>query len=433
MMRDALTRGRWLRWVRLGAFAITDQALISGSNFLVSVLLARWLVPADFGMYAICFSLYLLILSFYQAVILEPLCVFGTGEYRDTMPSYVAGLVRLHLALSVALGALLGLAALGAHLLAPAQNLGAGLAGLALACPFLLLFWLARTAAYVALGADAAARAAFLYVAVLFGSMAVLRAIVPISTALAFLLLGLAAAVVAARLLHRLRPEWRAAHVPLREIWREHWGFGRWELSKVVFDWVGENVSYAVVGSVLGLAQVAMLKALTTLFLPMSHTLTALRRIVLPHLAKLSNHSGHTAVRGPVQAVLALYAGNAIAYGVVAVAFAAPLAHLMYGGKYQGLVSLVPWYAVATVFSVAIVALDMGLRAVRSPKAMFTSSVAGGVTSLCVSWPLAAALGVRGVIVAGIVTSSVVLLSMATVLRRRLEQPEPAAAAVAAD
>ncbi len=424
---------RRLSWLRLGAFAITDQALISGSNFVLSVLLARWLAPADFGMYAICFAIYLLVLSFYQAVILEPMCVFGPAEYKDEMPRYLAALVRLHALLSAVMAGVLLAAALVAHVVASSGGLGGALLGLAVACPLMFLFWLVRTAAYVCLDAHAAARAALLYVVVLFGGLAAFRLLIPVSTGLAFVLMGAGSAVVAARLLRQLRPDWHAARLPVLRVWSEHWHFGRWELSKVIFDWIGENVSYAVVGSVLGLTQAAMLKALTTLFLPLSHSLTALRRIVLPYLARVSNRTGGSAVRGPVRSVLLLYTGNAAVYGLILSLVASPLSHLLYAGKYQGLVTLVPWYALSSVVSMVIIALDMGLRAVRSPKAMFTSSVAGGVTSLIVSWPLAATLGVLGVILSSILAGGAVLISMAYALRKRLDCPTPAAMAISAD
>jgi hypothetical protein len=32
-----------------GGLAVLDQGLISGSNFLVGILLARWLAPAEYG------------------------------------------------------------------------------------------------------------------------------------------------------------------------------------------------------------------------------------------------------------------------------------------------------------------------------------------------------------------------------------------------
>src|SRR5580692_6677487 len=39
-------------WIAKGGLAIADYGLISGSNFLLGVLLARWLSPEHYGAYA---------------------------------------------------------------------------------------------------------------------------------------------------------------------------------------------------------------------------------------------------------------------------------------------------------------------------------------------------------------------------------------------
>jgi hypothetical protein len=48
--------GTFRKWFAKGGLAIVDYGLISGSNFLLGVLLARWLSPRDYGAYALSFS-----------------------------------------------------------------------------------------------------------------------------------------------------------------------------------------------------------------------------------------------------------------------------------------------------------------------------------------------------------------------------------------
>ena len=43
----------WMPWVGKGSLAVLDQGLFAGSNFMLNVLLARWLAPADFGAFAL--------------------------------------------------------------------------------------------------------------------------------------------------------------------------------------------------------------------------------------------------------------------------------------------------------------------------------------------------------------------------------------------
>src|ERR1041385_6143479 len=45
-------------WVTRGTLAVLDQGLISGSNFLIGILLARWLLPAQYGAYGLAFEIF---------------------------------------------------------------------------------------------------------------------------------------------------------------------------------------------------------------------------------------------------------------------------------------------------------------------------------------------------------------------------------------
>ena len=54
----ALSQSNSFTWIHKSVLAVMDQGLVSGSNFLIGVLLARWLAPEQFGAYALAFSLF---------------------------------------------------------------------------------------------------------------------------------------------------------------------------------------------------------------------------------------------------------------------------------------------------------------------------------------------------------------------------------------
>src|SRR5579862_1359975 len=92
---------RLVRWISKGGLAILDQGLISGSNFLVSILLARWLMPDQYGAYAVAFGIYMMLSLVYQSLVLEPMGVFGGSVFRTNLRGYVRTLVSIHVVLSV--------------------------------------------------------------------------------------------------------------------------------------------------------------------------------------------------------------------------------------------------------------------------------------------------------------------------------------------
>src|ERR1700722_475124 len=83
-------------WVTKGGLAIVDYGLISGPNFLLGGLLARWLSPSQYGASALAFSIYVLVAFLYQALLLEPLSVFSGTTYRDNIRGYLLTNVWIH-------------------------------------------------------------------------------------------------------------------------------------------------------------------------------------------------------------------------------------------------------------------------------------------------------------------------------------------------
>jgi hypothetical protein len=71
-----MSRGR--HYVTAGTWAIIDQALASGSNFLLAILVVRSVSPADFGAFSIAVLIYVLAVGVSRALTTEPLAIrFG--------------------------------------------------------------------------------------------------------------------------------------------------------------------------------------------------------------------------------------------------------------------------------------------------------------------------------------------------------------------
>ena len=137
------------RWAGKGGLAILDQALISGSNFLVSICLARWLMPEQYGSYALAFSISLLLTFLYQSLLLEPMAVFSGGAYRKSLRGYLGALLWIHVWISGFGLIVLGIATVVAYRRGGSGGLPGALLGVTLASPCILLFSLARRAYYM--------------------------------------------------------------------------------------------------------------------------------------------------------------------------------------------------------------------------------------------------------------------------------------------
>lgn len=86
----------WLGWATRGAMAALEQGSVSGSNFVLSVAMARWLSPAAYGEFAVGFSMLLLAAAIFQAVFLAPLMVHLPTLDAAQRAGYLRTLLRMH-------------------------------------------------------------------------------------------------------------------------------------------------------------------------------------------------------------------------------------------------------------------------------------------------------------------------------------------------
>jgi hypothetical protein len=167
---------RWLPWVGKGSLAVLDQGLISGANFLITILLARWLTAGQYGAYTLAFSIFLLLGSVHDSLVSEPMTVFGPSSHVDHRREYLGAVLKIEAVLGLVCFAVLGLSAVIAYYLAAPSGFAGALAGLTVSAPCVFLLWLTRFALYVEQSPGSAALGALFYSAlVLSGTLLIFR------------------------------------------------------------------------------------------------------------------------------------------------------------------------------------------------------------------------------------------------------------------
>ena len=142
-------------------WSVADQGLFAVSNFVLNLILARWLSAADYGAFSLAFTLFLLLGTVHTALVVEPLLVFGAGRYNANVGAYLRSVLNLHWVLAALLSLVLG----ALVFLWPSLRVQLGGTTLALmfTAPLILFQWLARRACYIDLQPALAARAGGVY------------------------------------------------------------------------------------------------------------------------------------------------------------------------------------------------------------------------------------------------------------------------------
>jgi O-antigen/teichoic acid export membrane protein len=397
-------------WVGKGLAGLFDQGATSGSNFLLNVLLARWLAPAEYGAFAVASACFYAVAGLHVALLVEPMNVLGPTRYADRIPAYLGALVRGHVGLASVLA--LALACGAAVTLAAGSAVAAPLFGVAAALPFVLLLWLLRQACYLETKPALALRGSAVYALVLLAAIVGMRLLGPrsaISAPSAFAAMAVASAAASAVLWRSLGVDHRAGAALLAEqpLASEHWRFGRWITAATVANVIGSGLYAPIVGGVAGLGQSGAYRALLNLVLPIQQALAAVGLLALPWLARRRAASGPRAAAQATARLVAAHLGLSGGYVLVLSLLGRRVLDLVYGrGAYPGIGSLIPLVGASVVIAAAGQAFAIALRASEAPHAIFWSKAASAVLFVGAGLPLIGRGGLRGAVVTMIVAAA---------------------------
>jgi O-antigen/teichoic acid export membrane protein len=416
----AKLRQKLIPWAMKGGLAILDQGVFSGSNFVISILLARWMSAEQYGTYAVAFAIFLFLLNFHQALMLEPMLVYGSSAYRGSLRGYMRALLVIHGGISMIMIVGLVVSALVAFKAGQADGLSIALIGIAIAAPCILLFWLTKRTFYLKLAPGPSVAGALLYCALTIGGLAVVYQRGLLSTFTALLLMGLgalgASVVLLAYLNFRLPKDQESPTIA--DIWVRHWRYGRWALGANAMMWIPINAFYPLVSKFGGLAQAGELKALMNFASPMLQTCAALSSLMLPYAARVMSQRGPDGVNVIFRRMTLLCTACAIPYWAVLVVFEKPVFRLLYSGRYMEVAYLMPVVALASIAGSAFFGPSIVLRSLEAPKLVFAAVSVSSCAAVAAGIPLTHAFGVRGAVWSIVISEALAFVAAVALLRR---------------
>ncbi|MEM6325649.1 MAG: glycosyltransferase [Bacteroidota bacterium] len=409
------------RWLKGGAWSVLDQGLFAGANFVVNILLARWLPPEAYGSFAVVFSVFLLAGTLHGGWFVEPMLVFGAGKFESRFAAYVRMLLREHARFSVVTG--IGLGIVGAAFLASGNSLlGSDFLAAAAASGFILALWMMRRACYVADRPDWAASAGAVYLVLVIGGAAGLFAMGWLSGTTGFLLMAAGSAIACIQLgyqlgVFRARGDW-ALRLEARRV---HITYGKWAAPTGALEWVHTSLPLLVLPLFVGLEGSGTLRALYNLAQPALHVFSALALIALPAFVR-ARASGE--IHRVAKIVGAGMGALALGYAAVLMVFGTFIVDVLYKGQYA-----VTTVQLAIIAGISVVAAFTGvllawLRSEERPDVIFRARMAAVGAASTVGVALTALFAVAGALASDLIS----LLVEATVEARHVRKGEKAAA-----
>ncbi|WP_299427671.1 hypothetical protein [uncultured Meiothermus sp.] len=287
------------------AWAVLDQGLYGASNFLINILLARWLEPHSYGAFALGWAILNIAYQIQNPLIIEPMMVFSSNRFRLAPATYQKIVVHLNWIFTLSATVVILVVA---FLQSDPTFTGMYL-GLAIAMPLMLYTMLVRRVCYANLNPALAARGGLIYMPVFISSALLFNHLSWLNAFSALCLMGFSALCsglwVERNLGRGLVAEssrglddaqidppsqigsslgrWLSL---FRTVLRNHWGYGQWSLPASLLAVVITAFPYLILSHSSGLAAVGSLRALENTVLPVYSFMNAFGALLIPIFAR---------------------------------------------------------------------------------------------------------------------------------------------------
>jgi O-antigen/teichoic acid export membrane protein len=407
-------RGRPELW------GLLDQGLVSSVNFLAIILLARTLVPREFGYFVLAFTILQSAGTLQGALITRPHNVLGAIRHGHEYTDYSTTAAATQLGFTAVLALV---AALGAGISAA---VGFSHASLFLALIPALVAWQLQELGRRMLYTEERLAAAFANDVVSYGGQAVALVVLwrldVVTGTRALLTLAAAFAVGTVFVVWQLRPS-LSGRLDGSSL-SANWNFGKWLGLAEVGQWFATQFYIYLGGAVVGAVASGVLKAGQTLLGPMSVFLTFVTSYLPIVFARELESSG--SIRAKTRRSFSVILPVVVPYCLVMAIFAKPVLEFVYGhayGRYTTVVQLFALYYILLAFSTVAIA---ALSAKGMTPSVFVGQTGGAIVSLAIGWLLlqqfGAEGGVTGILLSWGVAMSLFLRALLTTPRRVVDK-----------
>lgn len=349
---------------RSSLWGVCDQALISATNFLTTIVIARSLSPTDFGAFTLAYTAIQLANSLQAALVTQPHNVIGATRSGTEYATYTTVTAISQLLFT---GVVASTAAVCAVVAAVA---GWGIVSLLLALILALVAWQLQEFVRRVLYTEDRLALAFANDLLSYG----VQAIVIFALGLAGQLTGARALIVVAitsalaamwgcwGIRATLRYHYATRPGALKRGFAENWRFGKWLFGAALAAWTSDQCYPALVGGLVSVAATGSLRAVQTIMGPTHILLRAMSHSLTPRAARTYAAGGYPALRAFIRRVTLITAPVMFAYCLAIAVFAKPILTALYGDcyrQYDWLLALIALsYALIYTRTPAIIALE---------------------------------------------------------------------------
>lgn len=407
-------------------WTLFDQALVSGTNFLTNLLLARYLGLSEFGRFSLAWMVILFLNCVQLALVVSPMMSIGPKYEEGSASAYYSSVLVQQVCLTLGMAALLtlGLTVSGvAFATWKLATLVAPLVAVVIAFQlqeFVRRYFFTRGRAGLAFANDAVS-----YLGQL-GLLVGLAHYTTLDSAEALWIVAVTSAIAASAGL--LSIEWGRFGIRyFSEVMARHLMFSKWLLASSIMQWVGGNFFVGVSAAYLSASAAGAISAARNIVGPTQIMFMALENIVPLRASRVFKQHGEHALHAYIIRICVLGGVATAVICLTASGLAPYLLGWLFGPEYVQYTYLVFWFSITHFLMFFIRPLTSLLRAKEFTRPIATSSVLSMLLSLALSVPMIARFGLTGAMVVMLATqvvlltyTSAVVLMQGKTIRERL-------------
>jgi O-antigen/teichoic acid export membrane protein len=371
-----------------GYVTLFDQSIVSFVHFLSSLLLARFLVPAEFGIWVLAYSVLIFAYGVQQALIISPMMVFGAATKGDEAKNYFTSTGIMQAIFGIIVIIILLITSGILHIIYKKPETTYIFLVMSITSFSFLGQEFFRRALFTQLRAkDALKNDILCYGLQIIGIIALfyLGILNAVNTFWIIALTAFLAIIYGYYQCHNLL---KLHLVSWSKTIKENWDFGKWLLLSSLLTLTSGQAYFFIAAFLLGPVAPAVLRACQNIYGPCNILLLGIQNIAQPEASKRYSQKGISMLNSFLIKVL-LFMVITMGIYCFAASFSADfLLHILYKDKYIQYGNIVILLGINYIIGALMQIPGIGLRAIRKPKALFYAYAASSITTITLSIPL---------------------------------------------
>lgn len=379
-----------------GILGLIDQAAVSGASFLTTVAIGRFCGAQELGIYALGFSLVVLVTGAQTSLISIPYTIF-MKRLPESERSWYAGSVLVHYALLAALAmlALVGLALLLSIGLGPARLAQVVWVLLGI-MPFVLLREFLRRLAFAHLQMTAALLLDVVVCGLQIGGLVGLVASEMLSAITGYAVMGLACAIASVASFFLVRTEFVVRGERIGRDLQRNWSLGKWVFSSQMTLVAHGYLVHWLLAVMLDTTATGVFTACLTVVMVVNPFVAGISNVLEPRVAQAFAEGGRDEVRRVAWKTTALMEAVMAMFCIAIMLIGEDAVRLLYDGpEYSNQGATIIVLALLVLTRIDVPAAH-GLRVMGRADANFKAALLDLTISLVSTLILVPYLGVLG-------------------------------------